>query len=371
MKLLSSLHHLSNRSLLDETVRLAECERSATARLISAIAEVDARRLYLGEGCSSMFTYCTRVLYLSEHAAYDRIEAARLSRRFPIVLEELAGGTLTLTNLRLLAPHLSAENVRTLLTEAEHKSKHEIEQLIARLRPQPAVPPAIRKLPERTPHQPPSANHGDRVEFQAAPVLSAAPWSPSSRPVVEPLAPERYKVQFTVSTGTREKIRRVQDLIRHTIPNGDLSAIFDRALSLLEDLERKRLAAVRRPRIERPTARGSRHIPASVKRQVWTRDEGRCAFIGSHGRCVETAFLEFHHVEPYAAGGRAVMGNIELRCRAHNAHEAALFFGTSRPPAVRETRAEWFVETGSGTSGRESGRSTGDGISKASGAGGA
>jgi len=34
---------------------------------VRALAE-DERRLYLAEGCSSMFTYCTQILNLSEHA---------------------------------------------------------------------------------------------------------------------------------------------------------------------------------------------------------------------------------------------------------------------------------------------------------------
>jgi hypothetical protein len=64
-----------------------------------------------------------------------------------------------------------------------------------------------------------------------------------------------------------------------------------------------------------------------VKRQVWKRDEGRCAYIGREGRCTERGFLEYHHVQPYAAGGAATTANIELRCRAHNGYEASLFFG--------------------------------------------
>ena len=49
--------------------------------------ELDARRLYLGEGYSSLFTYCTQALHLAEGAAYNRIETARAARRFPMVLE--------------------------------------------------------------------------------------------------------------------------------------------------------------------------------------------------------------------------------------------------------------------------------------------
>ena len=70
----------------------------------------------------------------------------------------------------------------------------------------------------------------------------------------------------------------------------------------------------------------SRAIPAAVRRAVWARDGGRCAFVGTHGRCTETAFLEYHHRQPFAAGGKATVENIELRCRAHNAYEAQLFF---------------------------------------------
>jgi hypothetical protein len=33
-------------------------------------------------------------------------------------------------------------------------------------------------------------------------------------------------------------------------------------------------------------------------------------------------------VKPYAAGGEATVENIQLRCRAHNAYEAELYYGT-------------------------------------------
>ena len=68
---------LPNDQLLDEVRRLALRERVATADLLRCLIEVDTRRLYLREGCASLFTYCTQVLHLAEGAAYNRIEAAR------------------------------------------------------------------------------------------------------------------------------------------------------------------------------------------------------------------------------------------------------------------------------------------------------
>ena len=120
--------------------------------------------------------------------------------------------------------------------------------------------------------------------------------------------------------------------MRHAIPSGDEAAILDRALTaLLAALAQRKFAATGKPRPSAGAAVGSRHIPAEVRREVWQRDGGRCAFSGTSGRrCPERAFLEFHHVRPYAAGGEATVKNIQLRCRSHNGYEARAFFGPAR-----------------------------------------
>lgn len=323
----ASFAQLSNADLLAEVTRRAARERDATVHLIAALAELDARRLYLGEGCSSLFTYCTQVLHLSEHAAYGRIEAARAARRFPVVLELLAGASITLTTVSLLAPHLTQDNHRELLEAARHKSKREVEHLVARVRPQPDVAASVRKLPTPKPGVRCAPSGGD-LPAPDGWASWTPPALPPQPPVVSPLAPERYRVQFTVSRATYDKLRRVQDLVRHTIPNGDPAAIFDRALTLLlEELTKAKLAATERPRPSRAATPRSRHLPAAVRREVWTRDGGQCAFVGTKGRCAETGFLEFHHVVPYANAGETTVQNIELRCRAHNAYEAEQYFG--------------------------------------------
>jgi hypothetical protein len=329
---------LSDQEVLDRVRAAAQDERCATAKLIALLMELDTRRLYLGQGCSSLFTYCTEVLHLSEHAAYNRIQAARGARRFPLILERLADGSINLTAVRLLEPHLTSENHRDVLDAAKHKSKREIEHLIARLHPLPDVLPSVRKLPTPAPVRQ-SVERWLAATLPTAESVSLAPPPPipARPPVVSPLAPERYKVQFTVSKDTHDKLRRVQDLMRHRIPNGDPAAIFDRALTaLLSELERTKLAAAKRPRDATATSSTSRHVPAAVKRAVWTRDDGRCAFIGAHGRCPETGFLEFHHVTPYAAGGETLVENLEVRCRAHNIYEAEQYFGRGRPLFARE-----------------------------------
>jgi hypothetical protein len=58
----TSLNNVSDGELVAEVTSLANGERHVTARLIASLAELDARKLYLAEGCSSLFTYCTQVL---------------------------------------------------------------------------------------------------------------------------------------------------------------------------------------------------------------------------------------------------------------------------------------------------------------------
>jgi hypothetical protein len=334
-----SFSDLSDRDLLAEVNRLAAREHDATARLVASLAEVDARQLYLSEGCSSLFTYCTQVLHLSEHAAYNRIEAARTARRFPQILERLADGSIHLTAVRLLAPALTPQNLRPLLDAARHKSKRDVEHLLAQLKPAPDVASSIRKL--AAPAAPPPLSEAPPVLTSPKEPTSApqelAPPPAVPLPVVVPLSSERYKVQFTISKETHDKLRHVQNLMRHTIPNGDPSAIFSRALTvLLRELERRKFAAVKRPRTTALVSTISRHVPAAVKREVWIRDGGRCAFVGTRGRCEETGFLEFHHLIPYADGGETSVRNLELRCRPHNAHEAEKYFSALGPLYVRD-----------------------------------
>jgi hypothetical protein len=340
---------LSDVELLDRVTVLARKERRATALLVAALAELDRRKLYLPQGYASLFSYCTRALHLSEHAAYNRMEAARASARFPAVLDGLEDGTLTLATIRLLAPVLTPDNHDRLLHAARHKSKRDVELLVAAERPQPDAPTLVRRIPTHSPREDPGPNRAElvarasSVDPQLEPQLErsvgssiiqpAAAAGPRPDPAprqatVVPLSAGRYKIQFTASRELHDKLRRVQALLRHSIPTGDPARIFERALDLLlSAVEKRKTGSTDQPTPARRTSPTSRHIPSAVKREVWRRDDGRCAFTGSAGRCGETGFLEYHHVVPFADGGPATTSNIELRCRAHNAYEAEQVFG--------------------------------------------
>ena len=144
-----SLADLSDDELLRRLAELLKQSRRVESDLVAHIAEVDERRLYAREASPSMFAYCTDVLHLSEAEAYLRIAAARASRQHAMLLTMLGDGRLHLTGIAKLAPHLTLENRDALLRRATHRSKRQIEELIAELAPRADAPAVMRKLPER------------------------------------------------------------------------------------------------------------------------------------------------------------------------------------------------------------------------------
>jgi hypothetical protein len=81
-----------------------------------------------------------------------RVEAdlARASREHPILLEMLGDGRLHLSGIAKLAPHLSVETRDALLARAAHRSRREIEDLVAELAPRPDAPTLERSTIPRT-----------------------------------------------------------------------------------------------------------------------------------------------------------------------------------------------------------------------------
>ncbi len=306
------------------------------AELLVHLGEIDERKLYLDRAFSSMFAFCVGELGFSEDAAYNRIGVARAARRLPVILEAVRSGQVHLTGLRLLAPRLTTDNQGKVLAEAAGKSKREIEELVARLWPQPAVPTVVRKLPER-PNPPPealpafafgtampTAPPDSSPALALAPPPAPAPRLDERRAVVAPLSGDTFKFQFTGSRACHDKFRQAQDLLRHRIPDGDLATIFEKALdSLIEDVKKERFATGRKARqapTEETDESRSRHIPDAIKREVFERDGGRCTFADERGRrCAETGGLEFDHRDGFA------------RTHLHRADRIRLLSGRPRP----------------------------------------
>ena len=150
--------------------------------------------------------------------------------------------------------------------------------------------------------------------------MTGTPGRPRARDV-EPLSPGRYRIQFTAGADLRDKLERLQALMRSSVPDGDLAAIIEEAVTeKLERLEARRFARTKAPRkglLESAVTPSSRRIPAAVRRAVHERDGGRCRYVDDQGRrCTARGGLEFHHRHPFALGGDHSPANVSLLCRA-------------------------------------------------------
>jgi len=260
-----ALSHVQDSVLLQDLASLAAHDRVTTAVFLAHIAEVDARKLFVPAGYSSMFVYCVEELHLSESATAKRIQAARAARRFPALFTALAEGRLHLTAVRLLAPHLTPANVDQLIEVATHRRQSEIEELLARLFS--AAPPRVRLLTpiaiQPTQH---AARHVDKVSAtldafdqhasEGFPEdVSAQSNAPSEGgtssehyaghvPRLQPQAqsaPERFLLQLAIDRPTRDKLQYAIALLSHSVPNGDAAQVFGRALdALITNLEKRK-----------------------------------------------------------------------------------------------------------------------------------
>ncbi len=327
-----SLSNLSDDGVVAGLRSHAASERSLSAHVLAHIAETDSRKLYLPAAYPSMFAYCVGELHYSEDAAYKRVRAARAARDFPSIFDRIADGRLHLSGLVLLAPHLTRENADELLDASTHRTKAQIEQLLAERFPQPDLATFIQPLPPTAGWEPPDLRGLCESGEQLAPgrvgiTVShqvASPVAPPAR--VAPLAPERFELRGTMDQAMHDDLCAVRELLGPGA--GDAMAVLGRAVRLMRrHLERRRFAATERPRRQRSRAEG-RYVPAEVRREVWQRDGGRCTFVSESGRrCESRTGLEFDHSTPVARGGETTVANLRLRCRAHNQHAADCAFG--------------------------------------------
>jgi hypothetical protein len=333
----------------DLTKRLAELlrrEHGALADFLVALADFDRESRWVELGHTSLFYFLHRELGLSKGAAFYRKTAAELIQRYPEVVEPLRSGKLCITSVVELAKVITPNNRGEVVPRFFHASKREAKAVAAELRPAeaaphrdvvtvPAAPPkGVTRLGVATSRSTPGAVvqlDELRGQVPASPPFLPPPAPPSTaRPdEVEPLTGDLRRFHTTVSKRFLAKLAAARDALSHSHPGADTEAVLEAALDLLLAANDKKKGLVKKPRPSpaRPSA-SPRHIPAEVKRAVWTRDEGCCRWpLASGGVCGSTTRLEFDHVVPLARGGTSTVSNLRIVCAFHNQLAARQVFG--------------------------------------------
>jgi hypothetical protein len=289
------LEELSDVRLLASLDTFVSSQRACMVDIVAHLAELDSRPAVFARGYPSLFQYCLEHLHFSEDEACRRIEAARLSRRFPATLAALAAGN----GLGLVQPDPGTTDTS-----------------------QGAIPVAF--------------------------ALASPPVTDARRSRLEPLSQDRFALQVTISRSLKDELELVRDLMRHRNPNGDLERVLGDAMAALRSkLEKEKLAATAKPRSnacgapsKKTQATASRRIPAETKRAIVEKEGLRCSFVGIDGRrCACRAFLEYDHVEPVGLDGGHGEDNVRILCRAHNQYAAERIYGRTTMRRWRSSAA--------------------------------
>ena len=309
--LLPALGDVPSSALTTRLYEIRREERSLLVEFLAYLAELDKRQLYLELGFSSCFAFLCEHLGYTRSAAFRRTTAARLLARFPTVAPYLADGRLGLTTLVELRDVLDQERLGEILDRAAGKTEDQVKELVAALRPRPAPMDLLRRLPapRSAPAPPAPAAPVDRF----GPALPTAPPPPR----VEPISDELRVLRMTVGRDFVADLESVRAALSHQIPDGNLEKV-------IHECVRRTL----REHAHRQVGSGPRYIPAAVRDEVWRRDEGRCAFVGTDGhRCGSTHKVQFHHIRPFAKGGASTAENLTIVCAGHNGLRAEKDYG--------------------------------------------
>jgi 5-methylcytosine-specific restriction endonuclease McrA len=295
---------------LHEKAKAAANEyQNCEIKLIQILKEIDTSKVFLRMGYSSLFTYITEALNLSEAVAYNLSTVVRKSKEVPELQAAIENG-LALSKARKIVPVLTKENSGVWLEKAKTLPKADLEREVA------AVSPYVTK-----------------------------------RESVRAVSIDRYSLKLEISLKLKRELARAQTLESNRKKK---SVNFEEMLEgVVKFYLEHRDPLVRAERIvakknisnqnspkKRPPSIGSfswgrgsetggvvtvarkpiaRKIPASIFHQVQIRDGGRCTYKSPEGKiCENSRGLEVHHRKPWAVGGTHEISNLQLLCASHH-----------------------------------------------------
>jgi hypothetical protein len=324
-----TLESLSTEELDRSAEKLVRAEKKSTALLIAHLAEMSRRKGALERGYKNLFDYAVRRLNLSEGSVALRLQVANVSRRFPQLLVALAENRMSLTVAGLVAPHLTEENVDTLIADCSGMTKREAEERLVALRPKPVFTPSIRRAPS-----PP-------INLRAAPAGPPVVEAPEPRPVprpspsiLQPATPTSYNFRFSAGKEFKDKFERLAEVLGVDNPLQHMAEILERAVDIALDKKDVKRKLERRKKSrpdeifagEQPAK--SRYLSSETRERVQARAGHQCEFRGPDGtRCRAKAGLEVEHEKPFALYRSHDERFLKLYCKPHNRLSAERVYG--------------------------------------------
>jgi len=310
---------LSSNDLIVSTETAVQHERKATSAVLDHLREIERRRLFAELGYASLFEYCVKSLKYCNASAQLRIDAMRLAREVPEVLEKLDSGEVSLSSVATLQQFFRAEKKSgksyapseklDLVTQVEGKSREETQRTLSEISPASVIPSERARV--LTPTQTEIKFVADEKMMNLIAELKALMNTPSPS-YAEVLT---FALQLALGEKKLTPQRRAQNQVRRetsqaTSPNEGTG-------------QQKEKTA---PSKARP------YIPIATLRTVTRKTENGCAFVSAvtGRRCEARNGLQIEHAHPHAKGGTDDPENLTLLCPAHQRTRAIMEYGQEK-----------------------------------------
>jgi len=304
----------SDFELLNKLHAAVRTERQITLQVLELLKQVETRKLYLTFGFGSLMEFCIKELHYSESAAYRRISAMKALCDVPVLEHKIADGSLSLAVISQAQSHIRLREKQT-STKMEIAEKKSLFQSLEGL----------------------SIREAEKELIQLDPQVFEAL---NRKESVRQITPELQELKLILTSEMQQDLEKLKLLLSHSMPGASLTDVLKFAVKesiQKRDLQRE-LKLRKRKAQPAPVEKGSMtksaqsllaHIPVktagvriplptSVKRLVWKKYQGQCAYQHQGRRCSSRFQLEIDHVVSLAKGGENSILNLQLLCRAHN-----------------------------------------------------
>ncbi len=191
-----NLEKLSDQQLTDHLSYLFTREKQIGDSILLVLKEIKFRRIYASLGYSSLFEMLVQHFHLSETSSYQRLNALKLMESVPVAAKEIFTGDLSLTNAATLQSFiqrvekgqnkpLTIHEKTELVNEIKNKSAKEAQQILAAINPSAVIPKQKEKI----------------------------------------ITEQITQLQILVDQQTLDQLKQVQNLLSHSIPDGDYNQI--------------------------------------------------------------------------------------------------------------------------------------------------
>lgn len=292
------MKHFTDDQLEASADRARSRERVALHEMLVHLREIDRRKLFSKRGYPSIYDYAMARFKYSYDEIHRRFTATKVLKEMPEIESKIIDGSLQLTHLTQAqsyfkkAQHTRGEKLE-ILAKLENKSKAETIKILyhkeVNARYYFEAHKEFEEKVERLKGLQPHLSFDQLMEK----VFDIA---------LEKLDPMAKAVRIQAKEAAREKSWKASEVTEEVVAS----------------------SAVHSQQVRRASAKTQRYIQASVKRDVWTKAQGKCQHCGS------TFALEYDHIVPFAKGGASTTENLRLLCRSCNQRRGIEEFGLTK-----------------------------------------